>query len=273
MRVTGHGGTGLNVVDFGGEGPGILLLHGLTGRAANWTATARWLTRHGRVVGYDARGHGHSDKPDGPYDRAAYVGDAVAVIEALDLAPALVIGHSMGGLTAWQLAGARPDLVRGVVIADMNPVTPADLVDRWRRWLADWPVPFPTLADVRDYFGAARRTEGESFVEVMAGGPDGWRPLARPAHLLACLAHFADRDHRPELGSVRCPALVVAGAESDQPVDRQREMAALLPDGRFALVPDAGHVLHYDNPDGWRAAVEPFVAELIPARRDPVPAG
>ncbi|MFJ8578464.1 alpha/beta fold hydrolase [Micromonospora sp. NPDC093277] len=83
----------------------MLLLHGLTGRAANWTETARWLTRHGHVIGYDARGHGHSDKPDGPYDRAAYVGDAAAVIEALDLAPALVIGHSMGGLTAWQLAG------------------------------------------------------------------------------------------------------------------------------------------------------------------------
>ena len=78
MRVEGHGGTGLNVLEFGGEGPGILLLHGLTGRAANWTATARWLSRHGRVVGYDARGHGHSDKPDGPYDRPAYVGDAVA---------------------------------------------------------------------------------------------------------------------------------------------------------------------------------------------------
>ena len=54
------------MVDFGGEGQGILLLHGLTGRAANWTATARWLSRHGRVVGYDARGHGHA-KARGPY--------------------------------------------------------------------------------------------------------------------------------------------------------------------------------------------------------------
>ncbi|RQW85072.1 alpha/beta fold hydrolase [Micromonospora globispora] len=262
MRVEGHDGTGLNVIDFGGEGPGILLLHGLTGRAANWTATARWLTRHGRVVGYDARGHGHSDKPDGPYDRPAYVGDAAAVIEALDLAPAVVIGHSMGGLTAWQLAGARPDLVAGVVIADMNPVTPPNLLDRWAAWLADWPVPFPTLADVRDYFGAERRTEGDSFVEVMTGGPDGWRPLARTDHVLASLAHWSGRDHRPELAAVTCPALVVAGAQSDQPVDRQREMAELLPDGRWAVLPDAGHVLYYDNPDGWRAAVEPFVAEL-----------
>ncbi|MFJ8578465.1 hypothetical protein [Micromonospora sp. NPDC093277] len=47
-----------------------------------------------------------------------------------------------------------------MVIGDMNPVTPPDMLARWRRWLADWPVPFPTLADVRDYFGAERRTEG-----------------------------------------------------------------------------------------------------------------
>ncbi|MFJ8578466.1 alpha/beta fold hydrolase [Micromonospora sp. NPDC093277] len=106
-------------------------------------------------------------------------------------------------------------------------------------------------------------------MEVMAEGPDGWRPLARPQHLLAALAHWADRDHRPQLAGVRCPALVVAGAESDQSVDRQREMADLLPDGRFALVPDAGHVLYYDNPAGWRAAVEPFVAALTPTPATP----
>ena len=106
-------------------------------------------------------------------------------------------------------------------------MTPLDLVDRWAGWLADWPVPFPTLADVRDYFGAERRTEGEFFVEVMSSGLDGWRPLAHADHVLATLAHWAARDHRPELAAVTCPALVVAGAQSDQRVDRQREMAEL----------------------------------------------
>lgn len=262
MIVQGVAGAGLNVLDFGGSGPGILLLHGLTGRAANWAESARWLSAYGRVVGYDARGHGYSDKPDGPYDRDAYVGDAAAVIEAVDLAPALVIGHSMGGLTAWQLAGRRPELVRGVVIGDMSAVTRPDGVEAWSKWMADWPVPFPTLADVRAYFGAEHAGEGDSFVEVMAGGPDGWRPLAQVDHVLASLAHWQGRDHRQELSAVRCPALVVTGAQSDQPIDGQQEMAELLPDGRWALVPDAGHVLHYDNPAGWRAAVEPFVAEL-----------
>jgi pimeloyl-ACP methyl ester carboxylesterase len=276
MQATLHqvrlpGGLTIECAEQGRRGgPALLLLHGITDTWRSFEPVLPWLPPGWHVVSMTQRGHGGSSAVTS-YRTRDFANDAAALAATLGLLPALVVGHSMGGLTAWQLAGARPDLVRGVVIADMNPVTPPDLVDRWRRWLADWPVPFPTLADVRDYFGAARRTEGESFVEVMAGGPDGWRPLARPEHLLASLAHWADRDHRPELGPVRCPALVVAGAESDQPVDRQRELADLLPDGRFALVPDAGHVLHYDNPSGWRAAVEPFVAGLVSARRDPVP--
>jgi pimeloyl-ACP methyl ester carboxylesterase len=259
VRVAGQGGVGLAVTDFGGPagGPGLLLLHGLMGRASTWWADAQWLRGYGRVVAYDARGHGRSAAPAGPYDRAAFVGDAAAVIRALDLAPAVVIGHSMGGLTAWQLAGQQPDLVRGVVIGDMNARTGASQ-DWWRRWIADWPLPFPSLAAVRAYFGA----DGDYFTEVMAEGPDGYRPLSRPEVLLAAREHWDDRDHRPELARVRCPALVVAGARTDGDLPGMREMAALLPDGRFALVDDAGHVVHWDNPGGWRAAVAPFVREL-----------
>jgi Predicted hydrolases or acyltransferases (alpha/beta hydrolase superfamily) len=55
--------------DFGGEGPAVLLLHGLFGRATTWEGTAAWLRPHFRVVGLDQRGHGLSDKPDGAYSR------------------------------------------------------------------------------------------------------------------------------------------------------------------------------------------------------------
>ena len=258
MIVAGVDGVPLAVTDFGGAGgPGILLLHGLMGRASTWWADARWLRALGRVVAYDARGHGHSGAPDGPYDRDAFVGDAAAVIRALDLAPAVVIGHSMGGLTAWQLAGRHPDLVRGVVIGDMCART-GPSQDWWRSWIADWPVPFPSLAAVRAYYGR----DGDYFTEVMAEGTDGYRPMARPEVLLAAREHWDDRDMMPELDLVRCPTLVVGGGRTDGDLAGMREMADRLPDGRFALVPDAGHIVHWDDPAGWRAVVEPFVRGL-----------
>ncbi|MER7195839.1 alpha/beta fold hydrolase [Streptomyces flaveolus] len=275
-RVTGHAGAELAVVDFGGTGPGILLLHGMMGRATTWHTTARWLTRLGHVVGYDARGHGLSDAPQGPYDRAAHVADAVAVTEALGLAPAVVVGHSMGALTAWQLAGARPDLVRAVVIGDMAAVVP-DVQDKWAAWLYDWPVPFTSLAEIREYFASdhfgayrigdhperAHPAEGDYFVEVFREEADGYRPLARPGPVLACRQHWNGRDHTRELDAVRCPALVVAGEHSYFSAAGSRRMSERLPHGSFAQIPGAGHVLHFDDPQAWRSAVEPFVAEVL----------
>jgi pimeloyl-ACP methyl ester carboxylesterase len=275
-RVAGYGGAELAVVDFGGTGPGILLVHGMMGRATTWHSTAQWLTDLGHVVGYDARGHGLSDAPEGPYDRAAHIGDAAAVIEALGLGPAVVIGHSMGALTAWQLAGARPDLVRSIVVGDMAAVVP-DVQDRWAAWLNDWPVPFDSLAAVRayfasDHFGAykvgdhSERThpaEGDYFVEVFREGPDGYWPLARTDAVLACREHWNNRDHTGELDAVHCPALVVAGEYSYFPVAGARRMGARLPHGSFAEIPGAGHVVHYDDPQAWRAAVEPFVQRTL----------
>ncbi|KAA2253361.1 alpha/beta hydrolase [Solihabitans fulvus] len=262
VMFDGFGGVRLSGVDFGGDGSAILLLHGLMGRATTWAETAGWLTGHGRVVAIDQRGHGHSDKPAGPYDRAARVADVAAVIDQLALGPAVVIGHSMGGLTGWQLAADHPELVRALVIADMD-ATASLRQDKWRAWFADWPLPFPSLADVRAYFGGGHAGQGDYFTEVMAEGADGYRPMFEFEHMLALQAGWDGRDHFAELDAVRCPALMVAGELSTESTQAQRDMADRLSVGEFACVAGAGHTLHFDNPGGWRAAVEPFVARQV----------
>jgi pimeloyl-ACP methyl ester carboxylesterase len=265
QRSTGCGtiaGVRLSAVDYGGRGPGILLLHGLLGNAATWASTAAWLTAYGRVVALDARGHGASAKPDGPYDRAARVGDAAAAVRQLGLAPALLIGHSMGAVTAWQLAGDEPDLVCGIVIGDMAAVH-ADTMPWWRSWIADWPVPFPNLAAVRAYFGREHPADGEYLARAVRRTTGGLVPQVAPEHALAIRASWNDHDLSAELDAVRCPALVIRGAKSEYDRAALEAMARRLPLGRYAEVPDAGHLLHLHNPAGWRAVVEPFVAELL----------
>jgi pimeloyl-ACP methyl ester carboxylesterase len=163
----------------------------------------------------------------------------------------IVTGHGGVGLAVTDFGGP----------ADRPPVLLLHgLMGRASTWWADaaWLRGYGRVV-AREYFGA----DGAYFTEVMAEGADGYRPLSRPEVLLAAREHWDDRDHRPELGLVRCPALVVAGARTDGDVAGMREMAELLPDGRFALVDDAGHVVHWDNPDGWRAAVAPFVRSLV----------
>ncbi|MCT2592668.1 alpha/beta hydrolase [Streptomyces sp. N2-109] len=252
---------------------GVLLLHGLMGRAAHWADTARWLSARYRAIGLDQRGHGRSDKPDdASYDRDAYVDDAEAAIEQLDLAPVALIGHSMGALTAWQLAAKRPDLVQALVICDMRASALGEQSQReWEGWYESWPVPFATLADVRKWFGEddpklerPRVSRGEFFAEVMSEQEDGWRPVFSTDQMLRARETWVHDAHWDELAQVQCPTLVVRGIDGELGRAEAQEMVRVLPRGIYAEVPDAGHLVHYDHPDGWRRVVEPFLQATLP---------
>jgi pimeloyl-ACP methyl ester carboxylesterase len=115
-------GTRLAWRDGGGTGPGLLLLHGLAGHAAEWAATAGRLRDAYRVVALDQRGHGASERRPGDVSRAACVADVIGVVEGLRLAPVVLVGQSLGGNTALLAAAERPDLVRALVLVDAGPV-------------------------------------------------------------------------------------------------------------------------------------------------------
>lgn len=201
LDVTGADGVRLAAWEFSeaaspsGE-PAALLLHGLMGRAFHWTGTARWLGASRRVVALDQRGHGQSERPPtaGPahsvaYGREAFVADAEAAVEQLGLAPVTLIGHSMGALTAWQLAARRPDLVAALVICDMRASALGEASQQeWEEWFRHWPLPFPTQDAARRWFGEddprVERPDpgrGEFFAEVMHEADDGWRPSSPAA--------------------------------------------------------------------------------------------
>ncbi|WP_369209187.1 alpha/beta fold hydrolase [Streptomyces sp. PU-14G] len=253
--------------------PGVLLLHGLMGRASHWAGTARWLADRYRPVALDQRGHGRSDKlEDARYDREAYVADAEAVLEQLDLGPVALVGHAMGALTAWQLAAKRPDLVQALVISDMRASALGEQSQHeWQHWFDSWPVPFATLADVRKWFGEddpalerSRPSRGAYFAEVMAEEEDGWRPVFSPGVMMRVREAWVHDAHWDELAQVRCPTLVVRGLDGELGRAEAQEMVRVLPRGIYAEVTEAGHLIHYDQPEEWRRVVEPFLQATLP---------
>ncbi|MFF9770640.1 alpha/beta fold hydrolase [Streptomyces sp. NPDC014636] len=266
-----RGGPGAPAQQAEADAPGVLLLHGLMGRASHWAATARWLAGRHRAVALDQRGHGRSDKPArAAYTRDAYVEDAEAAVEQLGLGPALLIGHAMGALTAWQLAAKRPDLVRGLIICDMRASALGAASQReWADWFRSWPVPFASLADVRKWFGEddpwverPSPARGAFYAEVMHECEDGWRPVFEPEQMLSSRETWVYDAHWEELAQVRCPTLVVRGVDGELGRAEAQEMVRVLPRGRYAEIPDAGHLAHYDLPAAWQGAVSPFLESL-----------
>lgn len=114
-------GTAISIDDYGGDGPPIVLVHGLGGSAGNWSLTAPRLATRGRVVALDLAGHGRSG-PLPRHDLEAHAQTVIELIETHGLGSVTLVGNSMGGLVSKIVASQRPDLVDGLIL--LAPATP-----------------------------------------------------------------------------------------------------------------------------------------------------
>ncbi len=144
-------GINIHYTRTGGSKPPLILLHGLTANGACWTALAHAIEGEYDVIMPDARGHGKSSVPDYGYRYEDHANDVVGLIKALRLSPPILIGHSMGGMTAAVVASRNPKLLRGLILADPTFLSPkvqrevrdSDVADQHRRisichWMKWW---------------------------------------------------------------------------------------------------------------------------------------
>lgn len=128
MATITHKGIKLSYESRGTGRPAFVFIHGWTCDRSFFAPQAKHFARRHRVVSLDLRGHGESDKPQGPYPISAYADDIASLIGTLRLGKVVAVGHSMGGITALELAVAHPDKVAAIVMVDPAPlVFPPDL--------------------------------------------------------------------------------------------------------------------------------------------------
>lgn len=114
-----NGSIELNVTEDGSpSAPPILLLHGITSSGGTWNWLVPELAERFRVLRLDFRGHGDSDRAADQYSSSGYISDAVAALEQVAGQPAIVMGHSLGGVTAAALAQQHPELLRAAIMED-----------------------------------------------------------------------------------------------------------------------------------------------------------
>ncbi|SNB87465.1 MULTISPECIES: alpha/beta hydrolase [unclassified Streptomyces] len=247
----GAAGTGpvrLFCTDHGGDGPPLLLLHGLAGHCGEWEALAARFAATHRVIAFDARGSGQSTRRPGDVTRAAHVRDVRAVAHRFGLAgeDTVLVGQSMGGLTALLTAAAHPEVCRALVLIEAGPGGPApELPEQIGSWLDSWPVPFPDVEAAEAFFGGG--PAGRAWAAGLAPGPGGLHPRVDRDVMVASVRENAHRDYWDAWDRVRCPALVLRGESGTMKPDEADRMRARHPATRIAVIPGAGHDAHLDN--------------------------
>lgn len=268
--IAGGGGVRLHVRDRGPEdAPALVFIHGWSQHHMCWRRQMESdLARDFRLVALDLRGHGMSDKPQ---DTAAYAEgapwaeDIAAVIAALDLTAPVLVGWSYGGRVIGEYVEAHGDnRLGGVALVGATLAMGASRPD----WMIGPDSPglnrdLYTDDDprrVRATVGFVRACthaplDEDTFAEVVA-----WNMLA-PAHVRRAL-FAADRDVRPAFGRVRCPALVIHGAEDRVVSPATADAAAdLMPHARKIVLPDTGHMPFFERPEEFNAALRALASE------------
>jgi len=262
-------GVRLRALDWGGSGVPVLLLHGGALTAQTWDYVCVGLRSEFRLIALDMRGHGESSW-SGDYSIGRLAADAAQTAAALGMVRLHVVGMSLGGVAAAELALTRMDLVESLTMVDVAPGVEFQGTARMRGFINAM-ASAPSVEAVID---AAMRTSPWSDRERVAyrmkallrrrgDGEWEWRRDARRMvdypHILAHIEGLAER-----VGAFRAPFLMVRGGRSrSMPAPAAAAFAGRFRNGRFVEIADAGHNVQEDNPAAlirelrafWNAAI------------------
>lgn len=242
------------------DGVPVLLLHAWGESRRCFDRLVPALPSGVRAVAVDQRGHGDAETPPhAGFALADFAGDVTALLDALGLARAVLVGSSSGGYVAQQVAASAPERVRGLVLVGAprtlegrsggladelarltDPVDPA--------WVRDSLAWFPRIAPVPEWYVEDRVRDGARLTAR------AWRET---------FTGLVEAEPPTECGTITCPTLVLWGAQDTLLTrDEQEALVAAVPGSRLVAYPDTGHLVLWERPDRVAADVAAFVAAL-----------
>jgi pimeloyl-ACP methyl ester carboxylesterase len=269
------------VVRYGGDGPLVVLIHGITGRSAQWEPAIENLSGSFTLLAPDLLGHGESAKPRGDYSLGAYASAVRDIMVALGHERATIVGHSLGGGIAMQFAYQFPELTERLVLVssgglgrEVHPVLRASTLPG-----SELVLPLLTHARVLALGEAVGRAIG--FLRLQLGADiaevaSGYRSLGEPEARAAFIATMRavldaggqrvsalDRLYLAEV----MPTLIVWGDRDPIiPADHGRVAHEAMPGSRFEVLDDVGHFPQLERPLEFSRLMKEFVRGTDPAR-------
>lgn len=251
-------GISIHYLRTGGAKPAVVLLHGLMGGGACWTPLARALEGEFDVVMPDLRGHGGSSAPHYGYRYDDHASDVVGLIRGLELARPVLLGHSMGGMTAAVAASRGAGILRGLILVDPTFLSPerqrevrdSDVADQHRRALGLQKSDLVAQARARNPHRSPEIVElqAEARLKTRMGAFDVLTP--------------PNPEYRDVVSAIEVPSLLVIGDSPVVTLEMATELRSLNPRVRIEQVQDAGHGLPFEQPERLGEVVVSFLREL-----------
>lgn len=253
-------GIDVHYLRTGGDKPPVILLHGLMMNGACWTPLARALEKDYDVVMPDARGHGKSSYPDHGYLYDDLAADVMSLIDVLGLAKPVLLGHSMGGMTAAVVASRNPKRLQGLVLADPTFLTPqrqrevyeSDVADQHRRILSR--PRQDLLVEMQGRHSHRSREIIELFVQArFQTSIRAFKVLTPP-----------NPDYMQLITTLDVPSLLVVGdVGSVVTIEIVEQLAGLNQHLQVVQIEKAGHGVPFDQPERFSAFVQTFLRSVM----------
>lgn len=241
-----------------GRGQALVLLHGLGSSGRDWEYQIPEFARHFDVIAPDFRGSGESDKPRGPYSIADYAEDTWALLDKLDISKAHLVGLSMGGATAFEMAVRRPERVHNLVVVNCPPSFALSSPKKWfelaMRLAIVRVLGMEKMADV-----VGKRLFPDPGQEQLKAQFQSRYAANKKQHYLWALRSLAGWSALARLNRIDAPAMMLAAEHDYTPVQEKQAAVERLPHGELKVIKNSRHATPIDQPEAFNAAVLAFL--------------
>jgi 3-oxoadipate enol-lactonase len=243
----------------GAEGkPTVLFLHGLGSSVRDWELQIPAFADDYRLLLIDMRGHGRSDKPQGPYSMPLWVRDVIALLDQLKIDKVHIVGLSMGGMIAFQMAVDCPERIQSMIIVNSGPaVIPRTLQERigiWMRFVIVRVMGMRKMGETlapRLFVDADQETLRQTFITRWAEND--------PRTYLDSLRAIVGWTVEDRISAIKIPTLVLVSDLDYTPISLKEAYLAKMSNATLQVLSNAHHAVSSERPEAFNQAVKQFL--------------
>lgn len=243
----------------------MIFIHGLMGSWQNWRRVIPAFENQYQVLAYDQRGHGRSFKPSTGFAPEDYAEDLVFLMDQLEIQSPIIVGHSMGGRNAMCFAKTYPGKVKKLVIEDIGPQAVARVGSQVVDKLKMMPREFESKLAAKDFllnsFGDPKL--GMFMYTNILSSPQGKGVWAfNLENMIETIQEGRGESRWADVEGIQCPTLLIRGGKSEElPLDEYEEMLRRNSNIQGTQIPDAGHWVHFEQPDLFIEKIQSFISQ------------